>query len=1246
MAQEFLATAFVKIEPKVRGFKTELLRQIKTSLGPGFSVPIKVTPDVRRLRETVTAQVGKSPIPVLLTPDTTGFRAKIIAETQSLKIKIPIEGGTAAAAAGNIEKAGRATRKLTEIQQANLDITKSLAQSRQALLSSQSAGITLDERQAAVRKASVAVERALTRQIDLSALSQSKATQTLGRKVSAAFADVKTAKQQIAASKVTTKVTNEERVAKNLLTSAEERLAIARRPVTNALTPLAAAQQTATRSSGAFLRAEKALDAALATGDKVLISKARNTLALAEAQNIEAASALRAARAQAVHATSLAQTSKGAGATGLSLLGVRGATLAANAQFLAGAAAVALFAKSVGLAAGLETELNVFAATSGATANEMERVAATARQLGADFTLPTVSAGDAAEAMTQLAKAGLDVQDSIDGARGVLQLATAAQLENSEATQLVASGLNAFGLSGAQAVRVADLLAGSANESQGSISDMGVALQQASAAARQAGFSIEDTVATLTLLARNGIRGSDAGTSLRTALIRLIRPTDIAAQRLDDLNVQIRDAEENIRPEIFADLSDALTDLSAKQRDEALAEIFGQDAFRAAAILGREGTTGLNEIRIATQQVGLAADLAGARTQGFAGKVEGLKNNLETLGSTLGGITLGPLGGFVDLLGHTATVLNFAAESGKDSFSELGNSFMEVFNPLKDGFNAINDQLIIFRKNVAEEIFGPELADPIKDAKEAVDNLFESFEETGAGSTSVNQLVLGLRDVIKELRTGDEEAQKIADQLARMVLEIQNAGTLSPAAFRDLFENMGTEVEHSAKEGAQIFRDTFSSSLTPEVGRAIGLPFFQGLASPAAGAGGEAGKVFVQNLETQLAVAEATGASDRELLRILREREDKQQAFLERMLALPQTAKRQKTVQKAAANLDSTRNQIQSILDKQEGDAKREAAENKRKAGDIARARDDADQAVIDAFGRREEDAEGRILVAQASESLGDDIKRNKQLRALLRKQNENAQQRIKDLETRRDFIRENARKILNLNNEIKDLNQQLLEQQREEQKDRQDQIRESITLDIEFAEITENRRLEIRNRQRLIASFQKELDALRKIKDKTDEEKNRIKELRNSIAREKQAIKELRDETKERNNAFRELTFEFLTTQQGFAANLLGNLLPLGAIGGTVGNVSGPSGRGGGQIGSPAAGFGGGLGEALIADIGQRSALETARTGSGPSSGQASTTNEILRQILQVLMKQEKEGRFLEARYERVRSGGAMDTL
>ena len=384
----------------------------------------------------------------------------------------------------------------------------------------------------------------------------------------------------------------------------------------------------------------------------------------------------------------LSQLSRGAAGAALSMTGLRGATLAATGPFLAGAAAFAVFAKSVSASAQLETSLNTFQVTADATATDMERISQVARELGTDLTLPGVTAQSAAEGLAALSRAGLDVQDSIGGIRGTLQLATAAAIDNEQAVTLVANALNAFTLEGEEAGRVADLFAAASKQSQGSIVDVGLAFQQSAAAAAQAGLSLEDTIALLTQLGRAGLRGSDAGTSLRVALLRLINPAGRAKEALEGLNVSIRDQQGNVRPEVFNEITEALEGLSRAQQDATLATIFGQDAFRAAAIIGREGAAGLNEIRAATQEQGAAAELASARTKGLAGAFENLKNQASGLGLTIGDSLKTPLTdfvniiaggvsninsfiGFLDSLGQEAENTGNAVEEANRKFAEL-----------------------------------------------------------------------------------------------------------------------------------------------------------------------------------------------------------------------------------------------------------------------------------------------------------------------------------------------------------------------------------------------------------------------------------------------------------------------------------------------------------------------------------------------------------------------------------------------
>ena len=192
-----------------------------------------------------------------------------------------------------------------------------------------------------------------------------------------------------------------------------------------------------------------------------------------------------------------------------------------SAMKLVGAGALAAGVASVKMAGDYEQGLNIFKSVSGATAQQMAMVAAKARELGQDASLPGVSARDAANAMTELSKAGLSVNDTLAASKGVMSLAKAGQIEVADAATIAAQALNAFKLKGSDAGKVADVLANGANASATDIRGLSLGLQQSAAVASQFGISLEDTVTALGLFANRGMQGSDAGTSRVKMLLKL-----------------------------------------------------------------------------------------------------------------------------------------------------------------------------------------------------------------------------------------------------------------------------------------------------------------------------------------------------------------------------------------------------------------------------------------------------------------------------------------------------------------------------------------------------------------------------------------------------------------------------------------------------------------------------------------------------------------------------------------------------
>lgn len=289
------------------------------------------------------------------------------------------------------------------------------------------------------------------------------------------------------------------------------------------------------------------------------------------------------------------------------------------------------FAKaSVDLEAKFSQTMSLIGAATKAPASQLEKLNDLAIKLGADTAF---SASEAADAMLELAKAGIDTKTIMGGGlAGTLQLAAAGGTDLGTAATIASNALNTFNLRGADMASVAAALAGGANASSASVESLGQALQQVGPGATNAGFSLQETVAALSAFDAAGVKGSDAGTSLKTMLSRLVPQTEKAAGAMRDLGLDFTKSNGEFvsLEKIAAQLRGRLGDLSSEQRTTALATIFGSDATRAATVLMKEGAGGIREYIKATNDQNAAQEMAEARMSGTAGALERLSGSVET----------------------------------------------------------------------------------------------------------------------------------------------------------------------------------------------------------------------------------------------------------------------------------------------------------------------------------------------------------------------------------------------------------------------------------------------------------------------------------------------------------------------------------------------------------------------------------------------------------------------------------------
>jgi TP901 family phage tail tape measure protein len=314
----------------------------------------------------------------------------------------------------------------------------------------------------------------------------------------------------------------------------------------------------------------------------------------------------------------------------------------------------AAFLLAVNSAANFEQRISAIGAVTGASAEDLENVRQKTLQLGKDTKF---SAGEAASAIEELAKAGLTLPDILNGAAdATVNLAAAGEIDLPQAAIIASNAMNQFGLAAKQMPKVADDIAGAANASAIDVAQFGQSLSQVGAVANLAGLSFHDTAVAIAEMGDAGIKGSDAGTSLKTFLQNLIPTTKQQIDLSKKLGLITKDGsnaffDQKGKVKGLADVSQtlqgALKGMGEEQKLATLGILFGSDAIRAAAVLADKGAAGYDKMSKSMGKV-KAADVAKKRMDNLKGSIEQMKGSAETLAIVLGESLQGAIRSVVD----------------------------------------------------------------------------------------------------------------------------------------------------------------------------------------------------------------------------------------------------------------------------------------------------------------------------------------------------------------------------------------------------------------------------------------------------------------------------------------------------------------------------------------------------------------------------------------------------------------------
>lgn len=297
------------------------------------------------------------------------------------------------------------------------------------------------------------------------------------------------------------------------------------------------------------------------------------------------------------------------------------------------------------------------------------------------------SATEAAEALNYMALAGYSGEQSMAALPNVLNLAAAGNIDLAAASDMVTDAQSALGLTMEQSSVLVDQMARASSKSNTSVAQLGDAILTVGGTAKTLAGGTTELNAVLGVLADNGVKGAEGGTALRNVILSLGAPTDKAAKALNAMNVEVYDAQGNMRPlpEIFGDLNGQLSTMTQGERTQVLNDIFNKvDLKSVNALMGtnvarwEELTTEIDNSR------GAAEKMAATQLDNLAGDITLFKSAMEGAQIVISDSLTPTLRGFVQFGSKAVSTLSDAFRDGG-----LSGAMEALGTVLSDGLNMV-----------------------------------------------------------------------------------------------------------------------------------------------------------------------------------------------------------------------------------------------------------------------------------------------------------------------------------------------------------------------------------------------------------------------------------------------------------------------------------------------------------------------------------------------------------------------------
>ena len=270
-------------------------------------------------------------------------------------------------------------------------------------------------------------------------------------------------------------------------------------------------------------------------------------------------------------------------------------------------------------------------AISGATGEEMTALGEKAMEMAAKTKFSTA---DSAEAYQYMAMAGWKAGDMVDGLAGIMNLAAASGENLGTTSDIVTDALTAFGLKAGDSGRFADVLAAASNNANTNVSMLGESFKYVAPVAGALGYSVEDTSVALGLMANSGIKASQAGTSLRTAMTNMASPTKNMAAVMEEYGIALTDADGNMLSlsDVMGQLREKMGGLDESTQATAASMLFGKEAMSGMLAIINAAPADFDKLTEAiSNSSGTTEEMASIMQNNAAGAFDRLKSAIDVL---------------------------------------------------------------------------------------------------------------------------------------------------------------------------------------------------------------------------------------------------------------------------------------------------------------------------------------------------------------------------------------------------------------------------------------------------------------------------------------------------------------------------------------------------------------------------------------------------------------------------------------